>query len=442
MVADLTLDNWTPVDITGAGTMNMAAFNGGGHTVTIRSFDISAATRLGLFGTATNAKIHDLNLDLDVNQSIPASTTQYSVGGIAGYASAAAIGLVRVSGTLNITVNSSNNLFLGGIVGDLTSPNSLVDSSSSSLAITGENTGGGVASVGGIAGAVFNGAAVTNSGNTGFVISSHRAGGIAGIAQGQAANPVLITDCYNKGTINGDDYAGGLAASGQGVLIKLSFSSAVVQGGSFAGGIIGRLTDTTGSGPSSIGYCYSAGEIRSNGNSFGAAGGITSEFNSTHTGSAITIILENLYSSASVFVTGTAPAGGLFGMIDMSSSTTVNVNLIDSYALNPVVEHIGTGATRGRVVGNTSGTVNLSNLHALSTMKIGHRDSLEDTLSEDNPLVPPPDDSTTQGADFSLPTSAEIDVAYPSFDSDVWTIDPAYSPYPVFQWQVAAGVRP
>jgi hypothetical protein len=84
----------------------------------------------------------------------------------------------------------------------------------------------------------------------------------------------------------------------------------------------------------------------------------------------------------------------------------------------------------GRVIGDTSGSgyFTLYN-YALSSMTVSHT----------------PTNSSTGKDGQAIPLPSAINGTPPNaygWDTDVWTIAPGYGPYPVFQWQVAAGILP
>jgi hypothetical protein len=129
-------------------------------------------------------------------------------------------------------------------------------------------------------------------------------------------------------------------------------------------------------------------------------------------------------------------------VVDVSSGSGT-AEISDSYALNPIVEHITIGTVtdhRARVIGLISGAVVHTNLYSLDTMEIGQRQLEEDTLFYLSGPVGAPLEQEN-GLPFT-PTSNLS--AYSGFDYAYtpWVIDTSYSPYPVFQWQVAEGIHP
>jgi hypothetical protein len=249
-LADLVLDNWEPPAIKGASTSNRAVFQGGGHTVTIRSFQaVVAGGNYGLFKDSQWADINDLKVALDITEADNLNNPVF-VGGLTATGSNVNIEDVHVSGTLHVGSASASDLYSGGIAGEIT--DSTIESCSSTVVIKAGNTLG-KSYAGGLAGEITD-SDIKQSYSDGEIYSNYDpdttytgdgyAGGIVGKAD--ATTAFQIVDCYSTGEIWSNAYTGGIA----GALVQLG----------------------------SIGRCYSIASVHCVGDSTGYyAGGITGD---------------------------------------------------------------------------------------------------------------------------------------------------------------------
>lgn len=279
LVCDIDLSNteWVPIQ------NYYGNFDGKGHTIkglTITTAENSSYLgqqyNIGLFSTLSGY-VKNLNLT-DVNITILSSTSQISVGAIAGELCASnqaeviensgKLESISVSGLVNCPTLSN----VGGIVGFVKDDCTLADITSE-VNVTGNQYVGGVAgkilksstcnniisrgtinaisTVGGIFGSIElsdnlvsrSFTKLTNYGNV--ICSDSLAAGIAG----SCVNDVRIDNLSNSGNIQGLRYVGGILASygynNQATIQNLSNSGSVTAE-EYAGGLFGSLLITTG----------------------------------------------------------------------------------------------------------------------------------------------------------------------------------------------------
>ncbi|MDR0450026.1 MAG: hypothetical protein LBH26_02025, partial [Treponema sp.] len=206
LLADLVLDNWKGPAIQGdaySSPQARAFFHGGGHTLTIRSFETAGGTlNCGLFTDAYLADFYDLKIVLDISAG-NSTLVNYAAGGLTATGSNVTVKDVHVSGTLHVRYADTSGAWGGGIAGEITG--GMVAASSSKLDLKMEYNGMGSSlgsSAGGLLGEM-NGVEITESFFSGTVEGS-RAGGILG-AEGifPASDPNIIKHCYSAGTVRG-----------------------------------------------------------------------------------------------------------------------------------------------------------------------------------------------------------------------------------------------
>jgi len=124
---DITVKTWTP---TGTSTDSfLGKFYGNGHTVTIKS--MTAAYDTGLFGAVNDCLIRDLTVNyyntddngIPVNAGIVNITrsAETRFGGIVGtMAGTTRMENVLIKGAVSITVDTDDEMFVGGIAGVMT----------------------------------------------------------------------------------------------------------------------------------------------------------------------------------------------------------------------------------------------------------------------------------------------------------------------------------
>jgi hypothetical protein len=305
LAADLELENWTPIG--SAAAPFSGSFDGGDHTITIKSFDesvfVPGPVYLGIFGYVKGSEeleavVKNIAIRTELNHRIT-QTGAYYVGSLAGYADEyTKVSNITVEGILDFSNNNTaapkQPVFIGGIAGALIA--SELKDSVVSADVTGFGTAGNGLNnyVGGmagmfdrnqvnrtmnptpVAGARFRGASITNcratgnvSGSTDGVSANVFVGGIAGGA-------FYGMKTYYSGKIEDCSSTGNVTASGGGFW-------------SWAGGIAGTIcgdghddpnvegSGTPDTGPTRIVRCYATGVITGNAprGSWPYVGGIT-----------------------------------------------------------------------------------------------------------------------------------------------------------------------
>ncbi len=209
-------------------------FDGNGHKIS--NLTISKAIKknmsyVGLFGYCERATIKDLTLE-NVNYKVETykddSSVGVYIGGVVGFGSLTNISNVSVSGSFATVMLSSNPVYIGGIAGRIEVSDSktayigYVQNCVSTVVTTmekfdddGESSCLDAAAHGGIIGSAYtyNGAlAILNCVSNGSVEGGQYAGGIVGYVSGSC---ISIVDCANyakvKGTNKEVSYAGGIA---------------------------------------------------------------------------------------------------------------------------------------------------------------------------------------------------------------------------------------
>ena len=174
LTADIDLSNekWTPIGKytdDNDKTPYTGTFGGQGHTIKGLYVNSASDAYVGLFGCLEGAAVRNLTVDGYVQGC-------NTVGGIAGYASNAAI------------ENCSNH-----------------------CSVTGSST----SKIGGIAGLNFDGAKIIDCYNVGTIRNSNVYEACGGIVWGNAGT---VSNCYNVGTISGNVYDGEIVGSNSGTV--------------------------------------------------------------------------------------------------------------------------------------------------------------------------------------------------------------------------------
>ena len=309
----------------------------------------------------------------------------YNTGNISGSSLAGASGIVgNCASTLNVTNcyntgNISGSTRAAGIVGDCNSSLTMINCHNTGdiSATTSKSHAGGIVGQGG---AII----MTNCYNTGSVSASQHSGGIVAACSSSSS----LTNCHNTGTIS----------ASSSIVTSTSTSSSITNNniGAKSGGIVAYSTASL-----SLIFCHNTGDISaiatatatgSSSNRYypqARSGGMVGEGTSlitlakcynkglisatSHSGSNSSYISRNSYSGGLIgygysqisnsynrgtvlayahygnnnTAAGVYQVGGLVGNVSNSSSTFVN-----SYNTG-----ILTGATKGGIRGNTSGTV-------------------------------------------------------------------------------------
>ena len=222
----------------------------------IPSFSGTSAIAGGLVGKADgDLTITDCYNTSSITNTPPSSYSFFAAytGGLVGYASGGDITIINSYNTGNIRSTSSNSISLaGGLVGGadyITIINSY-NRSRGSVGSSGMNSDT-YSRAGGLVGHASRDATITNSYNTGDVLSTASSDSSAGGLVGKASWDVTITNCYNTGNVtsNSSDY-------------------------SYVGGLVGDVSDG-----SLFSSCHNIGDISTSSSArVGAIAGYASSF--------------------------------------------------------------------------------------------------------------------------------------------------------------------
>ena len=194
------------------------------------------------------------NLKIKVNQT-GASNSDVSVG-LFAYTTSSTISNLSVTGTIEISTETTGKVFVGGIVGLGTgyitnchsNVNITVDCSNSKIYDNPNNSGLPMTGIGGITGccSVINSILqIRGCSNSGTITANHGfVGGIAGYTTGvitsyNTGNIRTTADCEAVGGIAGEIYYNTLNTNWRQSGIHNSYNTAVITGGTHTGGIIG-----------------------------------------------------------------------------------------------------------------------------------------------------------------------------------------------------------
>ena len=159
-----------------------------------------------------------------------------------------------------------------------------------------------------------------------IVANSNYAGGIIGINNASSTGNLIITNCINKGTINGKSYVGGILGHNyNNTKIINCYNSGSVAGESDVGGIVGHDGRQ-----SNIINSYNLGNIKSTSNAGGITGGLGWFERS----------IENCYNIGDI--SGNVK-GGIIGGLNISNEL---LNTQNCYYLNKNISK-GTGSWNG-----------------------------------------------------------------------------------------------
>ena len=213
--------NWTPV---GSKANPYDGFiNGNGHTIsnlTIVSNSTSSTAHIGFISNANNHPEDEVIIENIKFDNVNISTKGGRTGVVFGYVASKG-GVIRNVHVLSGTVQSTSR-YTGGIAGDTSEGNAVIDNCSNAADIIGGM------SVGGIVGDGY----VINSTNTGDVTgTSDWIGGITG-----GCIYKHTENCVNRGNISGVDYVAGIAGDGGAKDCK---NYGQITGRNYVGGIVG-----------------------------------------------------------------------------------------------------------------------------------------------------------------------------------------------------------
>ena len=264
-------------------------FNGDGHSISIGLQEYPS--NLGLFSTIDGGTV--TNLVLTGTSNAGTGGTTGLAGSLAGTISNGAH-ITYITSSVEVTGLSSS---LGGIAGSFTA------STADNIVNTGNvtsNTG----KVGGLFGAVYCGALVSNSHMSGDVSGNgDQAGGISG-EDGCEGTGGTYTNVYSTGVVVSDgDCVGGIVGEGYTTILNAVYSTGYVEGITHVGGIAGQLHYG-----SSVYQSYATGDILGYGSRVGGAVGNLASDSS----------VSQSYAASNVTAADSF-AGGLVGFLDGGS---------------------------------------------------------------------------------------------------------------------------
>ncbi|WP_421949125.1 GLUG motif-containing protein [Phaeodactylibacter xiamenensis] len=406
-------------------------YNGQNYTISNLTINLSGSDYQGLFGriddVGSNGGVVE-NLVID-NFSI---TGQNYVAAVVG----SALGGSEVSNIMVTNSTVSGNFDTGVLVGECNGcsiSNSTVDANSS---IAVQNTGGaGIAgktagilpvtisgctfagtvssgsAVGGMAGEVFENLTINNCTFSGTINGSYHAGGMIGRLNGSATG--TITDCGSTGTVDITvNDAGGIIGVASGTAtISTSYFSGTVDANNYAGGLVG-VFQSNGNGNSSITNCYATGSVDG-----GWSGGFIGEEKDGGQTS-----LTNCYAAA--VVTGNSDSrdvvssGGSATVIATDCFYDSNINSLNAQSITGI-----TGKTTAEmkdyltfldagwdlVSETTNGTANIWDADQLGTVNNGYMIlSWQDGSDNVLPTASYSGGLGTQGDPFQIATAADL----------------------------------
>ena len=334
-------------------------FNGNGHKISGMNVAVfgTSYTYAGLFGYATGAQISDLGME-DGSVIATSASGELRVGGIVGYARAhyetpTPQIITDCYNTSSVTAASStaSRVYAGGIAGHF-----YTESSTSTM---------------------------SGCNNSGTIVSTSLAGGIAGFAQSyrqgnQALPTSIITDCYNTGLVIASSpqyttYAGGITADASVLASTMtseayltmtdcyntgSIAASSASGGAYAGGITAYTSAFDKSSNMTISNCYNAGSVDASASVSqqpSSAGGIVGQatVNTSESSSDSIITITGCYNAGPI--TALVNAGGIVGYASSTSfsePSSATLIITDCYNTAPVTAlSLSTISRAGGVVG-------------------------------------------------------------------------------------------
>ena len=185
-----------------------------------------------------------------------------------------------------------------------------------------------------------------------------------------------ISQCYNKGTVKGSYYVGGIAGINAEGIINGCYNAGDIYGSEFTGGIVG---DNSYNGRGSISNCYNIGQV----NGTEGVGGIA--------GNNETAIISNNY-----YLQGTATGG--FGGVDTKGQAEVKT--AEQFASGEVCWLLNGSSDKNPIWFQTLGTdisPVLDNTHATVYAKGNCPNDSDNTYSNQGPSVGEHRDNNTDG---------------------------------------------
>lgn len=307
----------TPYVPIGMNTEFTGVYDGGGKTITNLLIDDSQNYNQALFAQTENATITDLTLS---NVSISAYSYSAALIGQARYSTVSAITVIGAT----ITTEGSDN---GAVIGQGYAP-VISDVTVSAATIVGTDN------LGGVIGSAYGNSptmpiSITNvrsstdvSFNPSSGTSSNYVGGLVGWLstddQDVTISQVAITgDISSTGDYNGGIIGYSSNAAGRTTTIESSSATGDVTGFTYTGGLVGGASV---SGAFVVSNSYATGDVASDQNSSGKAGGLIGELYLYTFGSDIgTATLSASYAAGAV--SGPSDVGGLVGYFNGGAAT-------------------------------------------------------------------------------------------------------------------------
>ena len=206
---------WIPIGSDADGKRYTGTFNGNGHVIT--AMRAKGTEKQGLFGTlGDNAAIRKTS----ISDSRIEVTLTYA-GGIAGYVNGTGIEITECGNKGSLSVTGS---YTGGCVG-------FVDVAATDLILDG----------------CYNAGTISVPGGDGV-------GGIIGCITGNRASPVIIRNCMNKGTVEGQSVVSGI--------IGTAGTGGIRASGCWNAGTVSASIGSYGAASIIFGYSGGADDIR------------------------------------------------------------------------------------------------------------------------------------------------------------------------------------
>lgn len=355
-------------------------FNGNGFTISNLNINKESSNNVGFFG-CNAGYVYDLNVDGSI-------TGNQCVGAIAG------MNFGTIENCIS-TADVTGNEAVGGIAGYDNYGNVTDCSNEGSVHSDG-------AYAGGIVGQIDYAAEIEGCNNTGIVYAADGyAGGIIGcIGNVDLVSDILVRNCVNEATINGEvsyvggivgylamgqvnnckntgdidtdiEYVGGIAGYADGAFIARVTNEGSIKGKSDVGGIVGQINGD--SGTSSVDQATNNGDVLSATNGTNFFGGIAGESSASITNCRSNCSVVALGSSGYVggvvgsmasgkkldtsFFAGeiTAGSSNVGGLVGSGSGATISNSFVTSSSMinsNPVTTSTlcGSGSTENSYV--------------------------------------------------------------------------------------------
>ena len=248
--------NWIPIGYSMGTTPYTGIFQGNGHTVSdMRAQGLLDMVSVGLFGSiGTGAGIYDLALSNA--QLLVTGSSGGAAGGITGMieGNGAVIKNCRNTGSLTYARTNGGTVLVGGggITGgiDASAAGVVIKSCWNAGNIRNENTrySGGIVGLCSTGGLQLEGCYTTAGSRVGDQadVNGQYAGGIiGGFATTASGSELKVKNCYNWGTVDGRNTAGGIignvgsSLNGQTIMNCYNTGTVTVSGGDNKGAIVG-----------------------------------------------------------------------------------------------------------------------------------------------------------------------------------------------------------